>query len=69
VRTEVETAVDEVSMRISAPRQAHNREGNERYTIDLVVAEEKAIFDMIDRPDPRAIIAVNDAELAGLGRR
>jgi conjugative relaxase-like TrwC/TraI family protein len=67
VRTEVEAAVEEVSMRISAPRQAHNREGNERYTIDLVVAEEKAIFDMLDRADPRAIIAVNDAELAGLG--
>lgn len=67
VRGEVETAVDEVSMRISAPRQAHNREGNERYTIDLVVAEEKAIFDMIDRADPRAILAVTDAEVAGLG--
>jgi conjugative relaxase-like TrwC/TraI family protein len=67
VRSEVEAAVEEVSMRISAPRQAHNREGNERYTIDLVVAEEKAIFDMIDRADPRAILAVNDADLAGLG--
>ena len=42
-----------MSIVISAPRQAHNREGNERYTIDLVVAEEKAIFDMLDRADPR----------------
>ena len=67
VLAEVEKAVDEVSLRISAPRQAHRREGSERYTIDLVIAEEKMIFSMLDKSDRRAEITVSDAELAGLG--
>ncbi|TXI56466.1 MobF family relaxase [Mycolicibacterium mageritense] len=67
VLAEVEAAVDEVSLRISDPRQAHRREGSERFTIDLVIAEEKMIFSMLDKADRRAEITVNDAELAGLG--
>jgi conjugative relaxase-like TrwC/TraI family protein len=67
VLAEVEHAVDEVSLRISAPRQAHRREGSERYTIDMVIAEEKMIFSMLDKSDRRAEITVSDAELAGLG--
>ena len=54
-----------MSLRINAPRQAHNREGNERYTIDLVIAEETMIFSMVDKSDRRAEITVSDRELAG----
>lgn len=67
VLAEVDAAVDEVSMRISAPRQAHHREGNERFTIDLVIAEERAIFDMVDRASDVAAMHLRDDELAGLG--
>lgn len=67
VLAEVEAAVDEVSLRISDPRQAHRREGSERFTIDLVIAEETMIFSMLDKADSRAEITVSDSELEGLG--
>jgi hypothetical protein len=38
----VEAAVDEVSIRLTAPRAAHQREGHERFTLDRILAEEKA---------------------------
>ena len=63
----IEAAVDEVSVRISAPRQAHLREGNERFTIDMVIAEETLIFSMLDKLDWRAETPVVESEVAGLG--
>lgn len=68
VMAEVERAVDEVSMRISEGRSAEHREGHERFTIDLVVAEERSIFEMVDAADRRACIKLSSAELAGLGQ-
>lgn len=67
VLAEVEDAVDAVSLRIGEPRKAHRREGSVRYTIDLVIAEEKMIFSMLDKTDSRAEIDVSAAELDGLG--
>ncbi|MGD9620604.1 MAG: MobF family relaxase [Mycolicibacterium sp.] len=63
----IESAVDDVSLRISEVRAAHRREGSERFTIDLVIAEEKLIFSMLDKSDSRAETPVMDFELAGLG--
>ena len=62
----IEAAVDEVSTRISQPRQAHLREGSERFTIDLVIVEEKQIFSMLDKFDWRAKTPLAESELAGL---
>ena len=50
----IEQIVDEVGIRISAPREAHHREGNEKFTIDAIIAEEERIFEMVDESDNRA---------------
>ncbi|BBZ06835.1 hypothetical protein MDOR_10040 [Mycolicibacterium doricum] len=40
----VEAAVDEVGVRLTAPRAAHQREGHERFTLDQILNEEKAVL-------------------------
>jgi conjugative relaxase-like TrwC/TraI family protein len=65
-RALIEQIVDMVGVRISAPRQAHHREGHEVFTVDAVIAEEARIFDMIDAADARARLDVRTADLAGL---
>ena len=51
----VEAAVDEVSMRLTAPRAAHQREGHERFTLDRILAEEAAVLDLADARDDRTL--------------
>ena len=53
-RALIEQIVDEVGVRISAPRDAHHREGHEKFTVDAVIAEEQRVFDMVDEADNRA---------------
>ena len=50
----IEQIVDGVSVRVSAPREAHEREGHEKYTVDLVMAEEHQVFGMVDEFDNRS---------------
>ncbi|MCV7348378.1 MobF family relaxase [Mycolicibacterium rhodesiae] len=52
----VEEAVDEIAVRLTAPREAHQREGHERFTLDLILAEEAAVLDLVDAQDPRSIL-------------
>ena len=47
-------AVDEVAVRLSAPRAAHQREGHERFTLDAVLDEEAAVLDLVDARNDRA---------------
>ena len=47
-RALIEEIVDAVSVRISAPRDAHHREGHEKFTVDAIIAEEQRVFDMVD---------------------
>jgi conjugative relaxase-like TrwC/TraI family protein len=47
----VEQIADEVGLRISAPREAHHREGHEKFTIEAIIAEEAQILDMVDESD------------------
>jgi conjugative relaxase-like TrwC/TraI family protein len=61
-----EAAVDEVSLRLTAPRAAHQREGHERFTLDRILAEEKAILDLVDSRDERALLWVKDEDTAHL---
>jgi conjugative relaxase-like TrwC/TraI family protein len=62
----IEQIVDAVGVRISAPRHAHQREGHEKYTLDVVMAEEARIFGLVDAADNRARLDVRSADLEGL---
>ncbi|WP_165827717.1 MobF family relaxase [Mycolicibacterium sp. GF69] len=60
----IEAAVDAVGMRVSAPRLAHHREGSERYTVDVIVAEERRVFDLVDTTNLRAMAWVRSEHTA-----
>jgi ATP-dependent exoDNAse (exonuclease V) alpha subunit len=62
----IEQVVDAVAVPVSAPRNAHHREGHERYTVEAVIAEEKRIFAMVDETDTRARLGVRTEDLDGL---
>jgi TrwC relaxase len=47
-RALIEQIVDTVGIRVSAPREAHHREGHEMFTVDAVIAEETRILDLVD---------------------
>ncbi len=53
-RQMVESAVDAVSVRLSAPRAAHQREGHERFTLDAILEEEAAVLELVDARNERA---------------
>lgn len=65
-REQIEAAVDEIALRISEPRQAHHREGHERYTIDLILDEEIELLKLVDARDDRSILRVTQADTDGL---
>lgn len=62
----VEAAVDEVGIRLTAPRAAHQREGHERFTLDQILAEERAVLDLVDARNDRALLWVKEEDTAGL---
>ncbi|MGH3522547.1 MAG: AAA family ATPase, partial [Mycobacterium sp.] len=62
----IEDAVDVAALRVSAPRQAHQREGHEKFTLDVIMAEEERVFDMIDAADSRARLWLRHDDLDGL---
>ena len=62
----IEQIVDAVSVRVSAPRQAHQREGHEKYTIDFVMAEEERLFAMVDDSDNRCRLDLREQDLGDL---
>lgn len=65
-RAAVEAAVDEIGMRLTAARAAHEREGHERFTLARILAEEAAVLDLVDTQNPRAMLWVRDEDTAGL---
>ena len=65
-RALIEQIVDAVSLRVTAPREAHHREGHELFTVDAVIAEEQRIFDMIDAADTGTRLDVRAADLGDL---
>ena len=65
-RALIEDIVDQVGIRVSAPRDAHHREGHEMFTVDAVIAEETRIFDIVDTVDARARVDVRAADLYDL---
>ncbi len=65
-RAAVEAAVDEIGMRLTAPRGRHEREGHERFTLAQILAEEAVLLDLVDARYPRAMLWVTDDDTAGL---
>ncbi|WP_179476126.1 MobF family relaxase [Mycolicibacterium vinylchloridicum] len=65
-RAAVEAAVDEMGMRLSAPRATHQREGHERFTLARILAEEAAVLELVDATNDRAMLWVRDDDTAGL---
>jgi conjugative relaxase-like TrwC/TraI family protein len=65
-RAAVEAAVDELGMRLTAPRDAHQREGHERFTLARILAEEAIVLDLVDTQNPRAMLWIRDEDTAGL---
>ena len=62
----VEEAVDEIAVQLTDPREAHQREGHERFTLDLILAEEAAVLDLADAHDPRSILWGLPSDIDGL---
>ena len=62
----VESAVDEVAVRLTAPRAAHQREGHERFTLDAIVEEEAAVLDLVDARNDRAMLWITEDDTAHL---
>jgi conjugative relaxase-like TrwC/TraI family protein len=62
----LESAVDEVAVRLTAPRAAHQREGHERFTLDAILAEEAAVLDLVDARENRAMLWIKDEDTAHL---
>jgi conjugative relaxase-like TrwC/TraI family protein len=65
-REVAEAAVDELGMRLTAPRAPHQREGHERLTLGRILAEEVAVLDLADSRDDRVPLWVKDEDTAGL---
>lgn len=65
-REAVEAAVDELGIRLTAPRQRHQREGHERFTLSRILAEEVAVLDLADARDDRAQLWVREEDTRGL---
>jgi conjugative relaxase-like TrwC/TraI family protein len=59
-RTIIEDKVDEVGIRLSGPRLAHQREGSQRFSLPEFLAEEAALLALVDAADPRASMWVRD---------
>jgi ATP-dependent exoDNAse (exonuclease V) alpha subunit len=47
-------------------RAAHQREGHERFTLDRILAEEKAVLDLADAQEPRSMLWIKEGDTAGL---
>jgi conjugative relaxase-like TrwC/TraI family protein len=62
----LESAVDEIAVRLTAPRAAHQREGHERFTLDAILDEEAAVLDLVDARDDRTMLWINDSDTAHL---
>ncbi|MBB3750814.1 conjugative relaxase-like TrwC/TraI family protein [Mycolicibacterium sp. BK634] len=65
-RAAVEAAVNEIGMRLTAPRAAHEREGHERFTLARILAEEGALLRLVDARNDRATLWMRDDDTAGL---
>jgi conjugative relaxase-like TrwC/TraI family protein len=68
-RAVVEAAVDEIALRLTAPRAAYEREGHERFTLARILAEEMAVLDLVDAQDRRSQLWFWEEDTAGLSEQ
>ena len=52
----VEVLADRIAVRLTAPREAHEREGHERFTTAPIIAEEAAIVALMGASNPAAAL-------------
>ncbi|WP_373234687.1 MobF family relaxase [Mycobacterium marinum] len=62
----IEKAVDQIGIRLSGPRQPHQREGHERFTVDHILREEAWLLELVDAQDCRSEMWVREGDLDGL---
>jgi conjugative relaxase-like TrwC/TraI family protein len=62
----LESAVDGIAVRLTAPRAAHQREGHERFTLDAILREEAALLDLVDARSDRAMLWIKEEDTAHL---
>ncbi|OBI37068.1 MobF family relaxase [Mycobacterium colombiense] len=67
-RAAVEAAVDDIGLRLTASRAAHQREGHERFTLARILAEEAAVLNLVDAQNPRCMLWVTEDDTAGLSQ-
>ena len=65
-RTLIEAIAERIGLRITEPRQPHEREGHERFTAAPIIAEEAAVAELMGARDERAVIAETAVDTAGL---
>jgi conjugative relaxase-like TrwC/TraI family protein len=65
-RVLIEQIVEQVGVRISAPRQPHQREGHETFTVDAIITEEQRVFGMVDEADNRSRLDVRAEDIRDL---
>ena len=65
-RALIEHLVDEIGVRMSAPREVHQREGSEKFTLEAIIAEEEHILDMADESDNRSRLDLRAKDLDDL---
>jgi conjugative relaxase-like TrwC/TraI family protein len=65
-RAAVEAAVDEITLRLTAPRAAHEREGHERFTLGRILAEEMTVLDLVDARSPEVVMWVDQYDTVDL---
>lgn len=62
----LEAMAQRLGVRINQPRQAHQREGHDRFTVAPVLAEEAAIVELMGARDPRGVLDEHLVDTAGL---
>jgi len=65
-RVLIEQIVEQVSVRISAPRRAHEREGHETFTVGAIMTEEERVHQMVDEADNRSRLDVRAEDIRDL---
>ncbi|KAA0093584.1 AAA family ATPase [Mycolicibacterium sp. P1-18] len=65
-RASLEAMVEQVGIRLGAPRQRHHREGHEKFTVDAVIVEEHAVLEMADETDNLARLDLRAADVGDL---
>lgn len=66
-REVIEASVEQLGMRISGPRAAHQREGSQRFTLDKILANEARLLELVDARDELAELwGLRDLDVVGL---